>query len=154
MGNHDDLKNKRRRQHVLRAIDKISAKINLPIAVLLCALSGAALFLVFAMPLLRDGEKGLGNVLALLGSSPFFSIPVAATIALFGVNLNAFLWVYNVLDTKNEFNVNPGTGRANLDIFTSLGGQIIGLNTLEQYLNNPTSFSAPREVRFGLSLEF
>ena len=71
-----------------------------------------------------------------------------------GLNVNAFLLVYNVLDIKNEYNVNAGTGRANLDIFTSLGGRIIGLNTLEQYLNDPSSFSAPREVRLGASVEF
>jgi hypothetical protein len=70
------------------------------------------------------------------------------------LNINAFLLVYNVLDIKNEYNVNAGTGRANLDIFTSLGGRIIGLNSLEQYLNDPSSFSAPREVRLGASVEF
>jgi outer membrane receptor protein involved in Fe transport len=70
------------------------------------------------------------------------------------MRVNAFLLVYNVLDIKNEYNVNAGTGRANLDIFTSLGGQIIGRNTLEQYLNDPSSFSAPREVRLGASVEF
>jgi hypothetical protein len=59
-----------------------------------------------------------------------------------------------LLDIKNELNVDPSTGRANQDLYTSLGGDIIGLNTLEQYLDNPTSFSAPREIRFGLSLEF
>jgi hypothetical protein len=62
--------------------------------------------------------------------------------------------VYNLLDLKNELNVNGSSGRANIDIFTDLGGALTGLNTLEQYLNDPTSFSAPREVRFGLSLEF
>jgi outer membrane receptor protein involved in Fe transport len=70
------------------------------------------------------------------------------------MRVNAFLLVYNVLDIKNEYNVNAGTGRANLDIFTSLGGRIIGLNTLEQYLNDPSSFSSPREVRLGASVEF
>jgi outer membrane receptor protein involved in Fe transport len=73
---------------------------------------------------------------------------------LLGLNVNAFLLVYNLLDIKNEYNVNAGTGRANLDIFTSLGGRIIGLNTVDQYLNDPTSFSAPREVRLGASVEF
>ncbi len=91
------------------------------------------------------------------GTKPaFFDVDLRAekSIPLFGVNLNAFLWVYNLLDIKNEINVNAGTGRANLDIFTALGGRIIGLNTLAQYLNDPSSFSAPREVRLGLSLEF
>jgi outer membrane receptor protein involved in Fe transport len=73
---------------------------------------------------------------------------------LIGFNLSTFLWVYNLLDIKNEFNVNSTTGRANLDIFTYQAGPIRGLNTIDQYLNDPTSFSAPREVRLGLSLEF
>jgi outer membrane receptor protein involved in Fe transport len=87
---------------------------------------------------------------------PFYNLDlrIEKTIPLFGVNVNAFLWVYNLLDTKNEVNVNSGSGRANIDLFTSLGGRIIGLNTLEQYLNDPTSYSSPREVRLGLSLEF
>ncbi len=91
------------------------------------------------------------------GTRPaFFNVDlrVEKSFPVLGVNVNAFLWVYNLLDTRNELNVNASTGRANLDIFTYLGGRIIGLNTLEQYLNDPTSFSAPREVRLGLSLEF
>lgn len=87
---------------------------------------------------------------------PFYNVDlrIDKTFPVFGLNLNAFLWVYNLLDIKNELNVDPSTGRANQDLYTSLGGDIIGLNTLEQYLDNPTSFSAPREIRFGLSLEF
>ncbi len=87
---------------------------------------------------------------------PFYNVDLRfdKTFPVFGVNLNAFVWVYNLFDTKNELNVDPSTGRANMDLYTSLGGDIIGLNTLEQYLDNPTSFSAPREVRFGLSVEF
>jgi outer membrane receptor protein involved in Fe transport len=91
------------------------------------------------------------------GTKPsFFNVDLRAekSIPLEGVNLNAFLWVYNIFDIKNEVNVNSTSGRANIDIFTSLGGRIIGLNSLEQYLNDPTSFSSPREVRFGLSLDF
>ncbi len=71
-----------------------------------------------------------------------------------GVNLTVFALVYNLLDRKNENNVNPTSGRANIDLFTYLSGPIIGLNTLEEYLNNPDSFSAPRQVRLGLTAEF
>jgi outer membrane receptor protein involved in Fe transport len=79
---------------------------------------------------------------------------VDGTFQLAGLNINAFLWVYNLLDIKNEYNVNSATGRANLDIFTYQAGTIRGLNTIDQYLNDPSSFSGPREVRLGLSLEF
>jgi len=81
---------------------------------------------------------------------------VEKTFPVAGINVNAFLWVYNLLDIKNEFNVNPTTGRANSDLFAKeiYAGTIVGLNTIEQYLNDPTSFSSPREVRFGLSVEF
>ena len=87
---------------------------------------------------------------------PYYNVDLRAekSFPLFGVTINTFLWISNLFDTMNEFNVNASTGRANLDIFTSLGGEIIGLNTVDQYLNDPTSYSAPREVRLGLSLEF
>jgi outer membrane receptor protein involved in Fe transport len=87
---------------------------------------------------------------------PFFNADFRAekSFPLLGVNLNTFLWVYNLFDIKNELNVNATSGRANIDILTSFGGRIIGLNTVDQYLNDPTSFSSPREVRLGLSLEF
>jgi outer membrane receptor protein involved in Fe transport len=73
---------------------------------------------------------------------------------LLGTNVNTFLLIYNLLDIKNEVNVNSATGRANVDIFTKFAGTVYGLNTIEQYLNDPTSFSTPREVRLGLSVEF
>ena len=72
------------------------------------------------------------------------------------LNLNLFLLVYNVLDIKNEVNVNAYTGRANdipiQDINAS--GTIIGLNTLAQFINDPSSFSPPRSLRIGVSLDF
>ena len=74
--------------------------------------------------------------------------------ALLGVNGNAFMLVYNVLDIKNEYSVNDASGRANVDLFTNEAGAIYGLNTLQEYLNNPNSFSSPRNVRFGVNLDF
>lgn len=73
---------------------------------------------------------------------------------LLGLRLNAFVLIYNLLDTKNEINVNDASGRANVDLYTDEGGPIYGLNTLEEYLNNPTSFSAPRNIRVGFNLDF
>ena len=73
-----------------------------------------------------------------------------------GIELNLFVLIYNLLDIKNEYNVNSATGRANdlLQQDINTAGTIIGLNTLQQYLNDPSSYSAPRQVRIGLSVGF
>ncbi|MFA6456254.1 MAG: TonB-dependent receptor, partial [Bacteroidota bacterium] len=76
------------------------------------------------------------------------------TLDFFGVKFNAFLLVYNLLDIKNEVNVNDASGRANVSLYTAEDGPIYGLNTLQEYLNNPTSFSSPRNVRLGVNLDF
>ncbi len=89
---------------------------------------------------------------------PTYNVDMRAqkTFKVAGVDLNLFLLVYNLLDIKNEVNVNSATGRAN-DLLTQdikTAGTIIGLNTLQQYLNDPSSYSAPRQVRIGLSIGF
>lgn len=76
------------------------------------------------------------------------------TFRAFGFNFTVFGLVYNLLDRKNEYGVNATSGRANIDLYTYLAGPIIGLNTLEEYLNNPQSFSAPRQVRVGVTADF
>ncbi len=67
-----------------------------------------------------------------------------------GVRVNTFLLVYNVLDIKNEYGVYPSTGRATNDLNTKYAGDIIGLNTLEEYINNPAMYSTPRQLRIGV----
>jgi hypothetical protein len=76
------------------------------------------------------------------------------TVSWNGLNFTLYGLVYNVLDTKNEINVDPASGRANIDLFTYQAGPIIGLNTIEQYVNNPTSFSAPRQLRLGVMVDY
>ncbi len=110
-----------------------------------------------AYPYTEDVRTSQGLRFENGGRKPaFFTADLRAekSFPVMGLNINAFLLVYNLFDIKNELNVNASTGRANLDIYTYLGGTIHGLNTVDQYLNDPTSFSAPREVRLGLSLEF
>lgn len=68
-----------------------------------------------------------------------------------GVRINTFLLVYNVLNIKNEYGVFGSTGRANRDIYTKFATPIIGLNTLGDYINDPTRYSAPRNLKLGLS---
>lgn len=76
------------------------------------------------------------------------------TISLGNVDMTFFALVYNLLDRKNEQNVDAASGRTNIDLFTYLAGPIYGLNTIEQYVNNPGNFSAPRQLRLGVSVEF
>ena len=71
-----------------------------------------------------------------------------------GFNINAFLLVYNLLDVKNEYGVYSSTGRANVDLNTKYAGEIIGLNTIQQYINNPAMYSRPREIRVGFGFGF
>ena len=71
-----------------------------------------------------------------------------------GIYVNTYLLVYNLLDIKNEYGVYSTTGRANADLNTQFAGDIIGLNTIEQYINNPGMYSAPREIRFGFGFGF
>ncbi len=72
-----------------------------------------------------------------------------------GVDFSLSLLIYNLLDTKNEYGVDATSGRANVNLFLAENVQkIVGLNTVEQYVNNPSSFSSPRQVRLGLNLGF
>jgi hypothetical protein len=70
------------------------------------------------------------------------------------VNVSAFLWIYNMLDILNEEDVYSTTGRANVDLNTQIAGDIIGLNSIDQYVNNPDFYSTPREIRLGLIFGF
>ena len=69
-------------------------------------------------------------------------------------NITLFALIYNLLDTKNEYGVDATTGRTNLYLFKSTIGKIIGLNTYDQYSNNPANYSTPRQIRFGVTLDF
>jgi len=70
------------------------------------------------------------------------------------VNISAFLWVYNLLDILNEEDVYSTTGRSNVDLNTQFAGDIVGLNSIDQYVNNPDFYSTPREIRLGFTFGF
>ena len=73
---------------------------------------------------------------------------------IFGYDFNTFLLVYNLLDIKNEYSVYGSTGRATADLNTQFAGPIIGLNTLQQYINNPSMYSSPRRISIGFNVGF
>lgn len=73
----------------------------------------------------------------------------------FGLNVNTYLIVYNLLDIKNEYGVSSNTGRAGFDLAAqNYTGFIYGLNTLEEYTKDPGAYSRPREVRIGFGVGF
>jgi hypothetical protein len=71
-----------------------------------------------------------------------------------GFNFHAFLLVYNVFDIRNEYGVYSTTGRANSDLNVKFAGEVFGLNTIDEFIKNPGMYSAPRQIRVGLSLGF
>jgi len=71
-----------------------------------------------------------------------------------GVNVTLFALVYNLLDNKNEYGINATSGRANIDVFKYLANPVLGMNTVDEYINNPANFSAPRQLRLGVTLSF
>ena len=72
-----------------------------------------------------------------------------------GLNIAAYLMIYNVLDIKNEYGVSASTGRAGQDLAAEeYIGYIYGLNTKEEYLLNPQDYSAPRQIRIGFGFGF
>lgn len=87
-----------------------------------------------------------------------FNVDIRAekSVSYAGFNLTLFALIYNALDIKNEYNVNSASGRANtyLNLYTDQAGTIYGFNTIQQFMNDPSSFSAPREVRLGATVEF
>ncbi|MFH1197867.1 MAG: TonB-dependent receptor [bacterium] len=71
--------------------------------------------------------------------------------SLYGINIGTYLVIYNVFDIRNETGVYSTTGRANSDLNVKYAGQINGLNTIEEYINNPQMYSSPRQIRLGLN---
>lgn len=77
------------------------------------------------------------------------------TFDVFGLYINSYLIVYNVLDIKNEYGVSGSTGRAGIDLAAEeYTGTIFGLNTKEEYLKVPTDYSSPRQIRIGFGVGF
>jgi hypothetical protein len=85
-----------------------------------------------------------------------FNVDMSAekSISVANVHFTVFALVYNLLDSRNEMNVNSASGRANNDLYTYQAGTIVGLNTIQQYVNDPTSFSAPRQIRLGFRVDY
>lgn len=82
---------------------------------------------------------------------------------LIDIVLTAFIKVYNLFDTRNERFVYDDTGRATYTLESGRSGpeaanQLAASNPLiksaDEYFIRPQYYTAPREVRLGLMLEF
>ncbi len=72
-----------------------------------------------------------------------------------GNRFQVFLKVFNLFDRRNEDIVYASTGRAGFNLEHRQSGQVKGINTLEEFFFNPPHhFSAPRQVRFGVTANF
>jgi len=87
-------------------------------------------------------------------STLYFDLKADKNFNLFGVDFHAILLVYNLFDIENETGVYSTTGRAGTDLNVKYAGEIVGLNTIEEYVINPGMYSAPRQIKLGLSLLF
>jgi len=78
-------------------------------------------------------------------------------IALAGdVKMRLFLTVYNLLDRLNEVEVDEATGRAYTTILTESEKSTFKSNYNDVYdaSKDPSMYSAPREIKFGIGLFF
>ncbi len=71
-----------------------------------------------------------------------------------GPDIVLFMQILNLLDQKNEQDVYSDTGRANYTLSAATSGTIFGVNSLQDFINRPDFYSAPRQILLGFSLEF
>ena len=70
------------------------------------------------------------------------------------IKISAYINVYNLFDIRNELTVYGDTGRSSYSLAPTYTPQYSGpmINTLDEYLIVPSYYSAPRQVRVGLSV--
>lgn len=71
--------------------------------------------------------------------------------------ITTFVRVFNLFDRLNEINVFNDTGRAGFttDKAVALRSRPLELiNTLDDWFNNPTHYSEPRRIEFGVTFDF
>ncbi|NOZ03864.1 MAG: TonB-dependent receptor [FCB group bacterium] len=73
---------------------------------------------------------------------------------LLGLSMTLHFNIYNLLDRRNEVLVYNDTGRATYSLIQTYVPQQQKFNTLDEYLVRPDYYSAPRQVKFGLTVNF
>ena len=72
------------------------------------------------------------------------------------IQLSFHVNVYNLFDIRNELTVYGDTGRASYSLIPTYTPQYSGpmLNTLDEFLVVPSYYSAPRQIKIGLSISW
>ena len=65
-----------------------------------------------------------------------------------------FLKVFNVFDRQNELIVFSDTGRSGFTIQSQLTGAVRGVNSIDEFFTRPDYYSAPRQIRLGVTVSF
>ncbi len=73
-----------------------------------------------------------------------------------GIRLGLYTKIYNVLDIQNQVNVFGDTGTADYSAYRdeSIARRPEIANTITEFFNDPTRYSSPRQVLFGLNVNF
>lgn len=73
-------------------------------------------------------------------------------------SMTVFGRIYNLFDTLNEYGVFDDSGRAGYTkdqvLATKINPELNGVNTLNEYFNNPQFYSEPRRLEFGFTYNF
>ena len=71
------------------------------------------------------------------------------------VKMVLYTRVFNLFDTRNQTNVYPSTGRSDYSRDADMARTTsMIVNTVDQWFNDPTRYSEPRRIEFGMNLEF
>ena len=72
------------------------------------------------------------------------------------IQISAHINIYNIFDIRNELTVYGDTGRSSYSLAPTYTPQYSGpmINTLDEYLIVPSYYSAPRQIKVGLSVSF
>ena len=81
----------------------------------------------------------------------YYNIPIAG-----GMKVKFELYIYNLLDTLNEYGVYGRTGRAytNIILDSERENYRSNFSTIEEYNANPSMYSSPRMIKFGMGVSF
>jgi hypothetical protein len=103
-------------------------------------------------PSLADERIGVENSARRPGTVTF-DLFASKQLRFTGVPISLFTRIFNLFDTRNEVGVYTDTGRAfpNLRYYP---GEPQGLNSKEEFLQQPSFYSAPRLITMGVSLSF
>lgn len=82
-------------------------------------------------------------------------LKIDKSLYIYGLDINLFLKIYNLLDTQNVIKVFGDTGQPDFTTETqNIGESEDRPNTIEEYIKYPDHYGEPRNVQFGIKLSF